>query len=155
MKTILIMRHGEAEPVNANDESRPLTERGVNQAKEMAWWLKGHYKPQAVLVSPYIRAQQTAQQVLAINDVTYVEICKDVIPTGNAAFAIDYLETLISLNTQLNIWLIVAHMPIVSYLVEQLCPQQLPIFNTAAVAVIEYDEVTQKGVFKSMNSPSL
>ncbi|CAM4014296.1 phosphohistidine phosphatase SixA [Pseudoalteromonas byunsanensis] len=155
MKTILIMRHGEAVPMQVNDEARPLTERGIKQAKEMAWWLKGHFKPQAALVSPYTRAQQTAQQVLAINDFSYVEICKDVTPAGNAAFAIDYLETLISLNEHLDVWLIVAHMPIVSYLVEQLCPGHLPIFNTAAIAVIEYDEVTQQGVFKSMNSPSL
>jgi phosphohistidine phosphatase len=155
MKTILIMRHGEAAPMQVNDESRALTERGINQAKEMAWWLKGHFKPQAALISPYIRAQQTAQQVLALNDISYVEICKDVIPTGNAAFAIDYLETLMSLNAELDVWLIVAHMPIVSYLVEQLCPGHLPIFNTASVAVIEYNEIDQKGRLLSMNSPSL
>lgn len=153
MKTILIMRHGEAVPMQAMDEQRALTQRGVAQAHEMGWWLKTHYSPDALLVSPYIRALQTAECVLTLNQVGFNETCKDVIPSGDAAFAIDYLETLISLHPQYNTWLIVAHMPIVSYLVDQLCPGEMPIFNTAAVAVIDYDEQAHKGCLLKIQSP--
>ena len=154
MKTILIMRHGEAVPMQAKDEMRVLTQKGQAQANEMGWWLKSHYAPDAVLVSPYLRAQQTAEQVLALNPVEFNETCKDIIPSGDAAFAVDYLETLISLHPQYKTWLVVAHMPIVSYLVDQLSPGKMPIFNTAAVAVIEYDEVAHRGCFLKMQAPS-
>lgn len=148
------MRHGEAVPMQANDEMRALTKKGKVQANEMAWWLKSHYSPDALLVSPYLRAQQTAKEVTEINTVSFNETCNDIVPSGDAAFAIDYLETLISLHPSMNTWLVVAHMPIVSYLVDQLCPGKMPIFNTAAVAVIDYDEQTHRGSLLKIQSPT-
>lgn len=148
------MRHGEAVPMQADDASRALTERGQQQAHEMGLWLKAHFSPEAVIVSPYLRAQQTANQVIACNQVKYNETCKDFIPSGDASFAIDYLETLISMHPEINTWLVVAHMPIVSYLVDQLSPGDMPIFATAGVAVLQYDDVTRKSSFDRMVSPS-
>jgi phosphohistidine phosphatase len=155
MKTILIMRHGEAEPMQADDAARALTERGISQANEMALWLKAHFQPQAILVSPYLRAQQTAEQVRKHNQLHYFEVCKDIVPSGDARFAIDYLETLMSLNPELDTWLMVAHMPIVSYLVDQLSPGDMPIFSTAGVAVLQYDEQSRKSALLKVVSPSI
>ncbi|WP_404390663.1 phosphohistidine phosphatase SixA [Pseudoalteromonas phenolica] len=155
MKTILIMRHGEAVPMQADDAARELTPRGISQANEMALWLKAHFQPQAILVSPFIRAQQTAEQVKKHNQVSYFEVCNDIVPSGDARFAIDYLETLMSLNPELDTWLLVAHMPIVSYLVDQLSSGDMPIFSTAGVAVIQYDEKTSKADFLNVVSPSI
>jgi phosphohistidine phosphatase len=155
MKTILIMRHGEAEPMQADDAARALTPRGVSQASEMALWIKAHYQPKAILVSPFIKAQQTAEQVVKHNPADYFEVCKDIVPSGDARFAIDYLETLMSLNPEIETWLLVAHMPIVSYLVDQLSPGDMPIFSTAGIAVIRYDEKNRKADFLKIVSPSL
>lgn len=149
------MRHGEAEPMQADDAARALTERGISQANEMALWLKAHFQPQAILVSPYLRAQQTAEQVRKHNQLHYFEVCKDIVPSGDARFAIDYLETLMSLNPELDTWLMVAHMPIVSYLVDQLSPGDMPIFSTAGVAVIQYDEQSRKSALLKVVSPSI
>ena len=149
------MRHGEAEPMQANDAKRALTPRGVKQANEMALWLKAHFKPQGVLVSPFLRAQQTAEQVKKHNPLGFYEVCKDIVPSGDARFAVDYLETLISLHSELDTWLLVAHMPIVSYLVEQLDVGNMPIFSTAGVAVMHYDEKRSKADFIKMVAPSL
>ncbi|WP_440055213.1 phosphohistidine phosphatase SixA [Pseudoalteromonas sp. T1lg65] len=154
MKTILIMRHGEAQPMQADDSSRVLTERGVRQANEMANRIKQHLAIDAVLVSPYVRAQQTAECMLAVQAPHYVETCKDIVPSGSAGFAIDYLETLLDLHPEYNTWLLVAHMPIVSYLVEQLCADKLPIFCTAAVAEIHFDEQSKKAEFVTMHVPT-
>ncbi|AOT07386.1 phosphohistidine phosphatase SixA [Pseudoalteromonas luteoviolacea] len=154
MKTILIMRHGEAGPMQADDAARLLTERGKVQAFEMGKWLSQSYQPNALLVSPYSRAQQTAEAVKQSNEFAYTETCNDVIPSGNASFAVDYLETLISMNEALDNWLIVAHMPIVSYMVDQLVPGEMPIFPTAGVAVIEYCPRTHKSTYKGLHSPS-
>jgi phosphohistidine phosphatase len=153
MKTILIMRHGEATPMQADDAARQLTQEGHAEVDKMGVWLAKNYAPDALLVSPYIRAQQTAQDVAKYNEFKYSETTKDIAPEGKPQVAADYIETLIAAHSDCNTWLVVAHMPIVSYLVDQLCPGNMPIFNTAAVAVIQYNEQTQRSEYKSINAP--
>ncbi|ALQ07633.1 MULTISPECIES: phosphohistidine phosphatase SixA [Pseudoalteromonas] len=153
MKTILIMRHGEATPMQADDAARNLTQTGHTEAEKMGLWLAKHYPPDALLVSPYIRAQQTAENVAKNAEFKFSETCSDIVPEGKPQIAADYLETLIAAHPQCNTWLVVAHMPIVSYLVDQLCPGNMPIFNTGAIAVISYDERTQRSQYMSINAP--
>jgi phosphohistidine phosphatase len=58
---LVLWRHCEAAP-GVPDEARPLTPRGVAQAKAMATWLVRHLPHDCrTLVSPAIRAQQTAR----------------------------------------------------------------------------------------------
>ncbi|MAD05576.1 phosphohistidine phosphatase SixA [Pseudoalteromonas shioyasakiensis] len=154
MKTILIMRHGEATPMQADDAARQLTETGHYEASRMGQWLATYHKPDALLVSPYIRAQQTAADATQHISLKFNETCSDITPDGVPQIAADYLETLIAMHPQCNTWLIVAHMPIVSYLVDQLSPGHMPIFNTGAVAVIEYDEHKQRSHYLSIHSPN-
>lgn len=154
MKTILIMRHGEATPMQADDTSRNLTLVGQQQAEKMGIWLHATHKPTALLVSPYVRAQQTAQGVKKNNAFTFEQTCSDITPDGNPQIAADYLETLIAMHPECDTWLIVAHMPIVSYLVDQLSPGNMPIFNTGGVAVISYDDTTQKSHYVSIHAPA-
>ena len=45
MKTILIMRHGEAIPMQADDVSRNLTSVGQQQAEKMGLWLQKKHAP--------------------------------------------------------------------------------------------------------------
>lgn len=148
------MRHGEATPMQADDAARQLTDNGHQQASKMGAWLKEHYQPDALLVSPYIRARQTADDATINLSLDYQEVCKDITPDGSAQFAIDYLETLIAMHPECNTWLVVAHMPIVSYLVDQLSPGNMPIFNTGAVAVVKYNETNQKSEYVSIHSPN-
>ena len=42
----------------------------------------------------------------------------------------------------------------VSYLVDQLCPGNMPIFNTGAVAVIHYNENTNRSEYININAPA-
>lgn len=154
MKTILIMRHGEATAMQANDSARHLTQVGQSEAEKMGLWLAKNYMPDALLVSPYTRAQQTAEGVAKKNVFKFSETTSDIIPEGKPQVAADYLETLIAAHPQCNTWLIVAHMPIVSYLVDQLSPGNMPIFNTGAVAVINYDENTQRSDYVGINAPA-
>ncbi|MBB1384648.1 phosphohistidine phosphatase SixA [Pseudoalteromonas sp. SG45-5] len=154
MKTILIMRHGEATPMQADDAARNLTQLGHTEAEKMGLWLSKVHQPDALLVSPYIRAQQTAQNVAKNNTFKFSETTSDLVPEGKSQIAADYLETLIAAHPQCNTWLVVAHMPIVSYLVDQLSSGDMPIFNTGAVAVIHYDEQTQRSQYISINAPA-
>ncbi|WP_024610165.1 phosphohistidine phosphatase SixA [Pseudoalteromonas sp. TB64] len=153
MKTILIMRHGEATPMQADDAARNLTQVGHVEAEKMGIWLSKNHLPDALLVSPYIRAQQTAQGVAKNNIFKFSETTNDIVPEGKPHIAADYLETLIASHPECDSWLVVAHMPIVSYLVDQLSPGNMPIFNTGAIAVINYDEKTQRSQYMSINAP--
>ena len=147
------MRHGEATPMQADDAARNLTQIGHAEAQKMGVWLSKNYSPDALLVSPYIRAQQTSQGVAKSNIFKFSETTSDIVPEGKPQVATDYLEMLIATHPECNCWLVVAHMPIVSYLVDQLSPGNMPIFNTGAVAVINYDEQTQRSQYMSINAP--
>lgn len=57
-----LLRHGEAEPRAASDALRELTERGRNEARAGGEWLRGAGL-ERILVSPLVRAQQTAELV--------------------------------------------------------------------------------------------
>ncbi|MFY8272844.1 phosphohistidine phosphatase SixA [Pseudoalteromonas sp. SSDWG2] len=154
MKTILIMRHGDAEALQRNDEMRALTELGNKQAQQVGEWLAQRFNPDALLVSPYVRAQQTAAQVKGFYSAFgYEETTADIIPSGDAQRAIDYVKALIELHPQLDTWLIVAHMPIVSYMVAQLCPDKMPIFPTCGVAHIDFDETSNTAHWRALYSP--
>jgi phosphohistidine phosphatase len=58
---LILWRHADAED-GRDDAARRLTRKGRNQAKHMAEWLERHLPASArVIVSPAVRAQQTAE----------------------------------------------------------------------------------------------
>jgi phosphohistidine phosphatase len=58
---LILWRHCDAEP-GVPDDARRLTPRGRKQAVRMAAWLDGHLPGACrIVVSPAVRAQQTAQ----------------------------------------------------------------------------------------------
>lgn len=59
-----VLRHGEAQPHAARDADRALTEHGREQVLHSAAHLIGQPLA-AIIVSPYVRAQQTAELVRA------------------------------------------------------------------------------------------
>ncbi|HUH37979.1 MAG TPA: histidine phosphatase family protein [Spongiibacteraceae bacterium] len=66
---LIIMRHGQARALTGAhaDADRALTDEGRRQACAAARWLKtSGYQPLSLWVSPYRRAQQTADEVAAV-----------------------------------------------------------------------------------------
>jgi len=65
-REFLFLRHGKAaNPSGVVDFDRPLTERGVRQARDVgAWLLANDALPDAVLSSPALRALQTAEETV-------------------------------------------------------------------------------------------
>ncbi|WP_193074217.1 phosphohistidine phosphatase SixA [Pseudomonas sp. FME51] len=57
---VWILRHGQAEPSAASDAERRLTDAGRGEVAGMAEQLAGHAL-EAIIASPYRRAQQTAE----------------------------------------------------------------------------------------------
>lgn len=156
MKKILIMRHGQAEAIAANDEQRKLTTEGCNEVEVMAKQLAASMRIDALVMSPYIRAQQTAAIVAnAQTHLSVRETYRDFIPSGDPINAAELLKALIATHEQCSTWLVVAHMPIVSYLVDQFCPTSMPVFCTAEVCEIDYDEMTGKADLVAMYHPEI
>ncbi|ACY85283.1 phosphohistidine phosphatase SixA [Edwardsiella piscicida] len=134
---VFIMRHGEAALEAASDAQRPLTQVGHAESVRMAAWLGSQVENiDRVLVSPYLRAQQTLAAVReALSLPSEVEILNELVPGGDADVTASYLEALSQQASQRV--LVISHLPLVGYLVSALCPQETPpMFSTSAIAAV-------------------
>ena len=71
-----LLRHAEAEPYQADDFSRVLTEKGSKQARRVGCFMKEQcFRPDVILISPVLRARQTGEivaKLLGKADITEV-----------------------------------------------------------------------------------
>lgn len=150
---LYIMRHGEAQEMAANDEQRSLNERGCEEVINVAGLLN-HEDFDLVLVSPYIRAQQTAQLIIKNNKLTAkVETLDLITPFGSAEKIHNFLDALLVEHDYQKV-LVVSHMPLISLLLAELTiDKKMPIFQTAAVAKVEYSTDDMQGHFIEMLCP--
>ncbi|MCK6262672.1 phosphohistidine phosphatase SixA [Vibrio sp. ZSDE26] len=144
---IFIMRHGEAEHFAASDADRALTDSGrsasISVAKACAE--KGFAKFDKVLVSPYLRAQQTWQTISKVFVSDNVERCDDITPYGQSPHVFDFVNALIEVEKHESV-LIVSHLPLVSYLTAEFATDIVPpMFPTSGLACVEFDAQTQSG----------
>ena len=76
---LILWRHADAQP-GSDDAARPLTRKGAKQAQRMAEWLEQRLPADArVLVSPAVRAQQTAE-ALGRDSETIAQVNTDATP---------------------------------------------------------------------------
>jgi len=144
---IVIMRHGEAETFAQSDAERALTSFGRSASRDVAQRcsLQGISQFDKVLVSPYLRAQQTWQELEDIFDAKEVSLSEDITPYGDSAMVADYLQALIELEQPESI-LLVSHLPLVGYLTADLVVDVAPpMFPTSGMICIEYDAQKQRG----------
>ena len=130
-----VLRHGEAESHAPSDAQRNLTERGREEVLHSAAHLIGQ-PISAIIASPYVRAQQTAQLVReALGFVPEIRTVSWLTPDGNP------LQVLEKLDTDDNV-LLVSHQPFVGNLISflqhghQRQPQPM---HTASLAELEGD----------------
>ncbi|MDG6894243.1 phosphohistidine phosphatase SixA [Volucribacter amazonae] len=136
---ILVMRHGEAEVMAKSDQLRPLTLFGQQQSGEQGEKLfKAGIYPQYVLVSPYLRAQQTFVQVnRKFVDGLKQETWQELTPYGDANLVRDYVALL---NQQgVDCLLIISHLPLVGSIVNEFCANQFVSFYPATIAELDWD----------------
>ena len=162
---IFIMRHGEAEVVSSSDEARHLTDYGRKQSILQGQWLKNHLNStalsvQKVIVSPYVRAQETFELVNSalgntlkkhpketLND---IEIWSGITPYGNATLVADYLSVLQEEGTESV--LLVSHLPLVGSIVSELYGKRNPIsFYPSTIVQIEWNG--EKGTIEAFHYP--
>lgn len=150
---LYIMRHGEAQESASNDEQRALNERGCEEVINVAGLLNQECFD-LVLVSPYVRAQQTAQLIIKNNKLTAkIETVDLITPFGSAEKIHRFLYALLLEHNYQKV-LLVSHMPLISLLLAELTvDKQMPIFQTAAVAKVEYSITDMQGHFVEMLCP--
>jgi phosphohistidine phosphatase len=138
---IYIMRHGQAEMMAHSDAQRELTFLGRCESEIMATYLANeNVSFDAVLVSPYLRAQQTWEAVQPFfPGIANVQTLKFLTPGGSTHKSIN--EILALHASGVKSLLIVSHLPLVGYLVSELATDvAAPAFATSSVAHVELDD---------------
>lgn len=143
---IFVMRHGEAEVLANSDKERKLTQTGQQQARQQGQWLSQvQTKFDKVLVSPYIRAQQTLEQLACAYQGTVSDdqqICQEITPYGRASHLIDELSLFATQG--IESLLMVSHLPLVGEIVTALCGQNPASFYPATIVMVDW-QLGEKG----------
>ena len=135
---LYLMRHGEAESTFDSDESRNLTHQGQNDVIEMTKLLRKEMVPEAIVASPYIRAQQTAVLVGKGLGLQKANRCWDELtPSGRPSVVLDKVSALSISNL-----LVVTHQPFISRLIEYLTGVETGM-GTASVVAIQLEHCVQ------------
>ncbi len=154
---IYIMRHGEAKMLSSSDQERALTDLGKYESQKIAKWLAKQLPEQKldmVLVSPYVRAQQTwAACQGELPKPKHVMTEQDITPYGNSGDVAAYLRSLAMVEKPHNI-LLISHLPLVGYLTAEFAPMTPPMFATSGISCIEYDVNTDKSELLWLKMPS-
>lgn len=138
-----LLRHGQAEALAASDSQRALTEAGRDEVRRSAMQLLND-PPQVVLVSPYLRAQQTAALVLEVIGAVAQRTVPWLTPDSDPRQVLNELDR----YTQPGI-LLVAHQPLLGdlggLLVHGHRQQPLPL-STASLVELQGEHVLAGGM---------
>lgn len=164
IKKLYIIRHGDALPAQAMsaDAIRPLSAQGEREVAASAQWLQQRLAAQGanqldwLLVSPYVRARQTAAVLNRYVSATKQQQQDSITPDGHAELVMDWLLTQLSQQHQHDQHIaLVSHMPLVSYLVAAFDVATQPLlFPTAGIAELSLDVEHWRGQFIQLASPS-
>lgn len=133
MKRLILVRHAEAAE-GTPDRDRELTVRGRQQAEQMGRWLRSLLPHiDCVLVSPAVRARQTAELLFAACAQPPEMITAEGLYTSDLDAG---LRELWSLEPQVATVAVVGHNPLVSELRNYLTGGSYPAMPTCAVAVL-------------------
>lgn len=136
---LFLMRHGEAGFDAQTDKERTLTDNGRYETALMSQWLvKSVERFDLILVSPYLRAQQTWQEVSKhFKESTKWMTIDELTPCGEPQLATDIIFAYAE-QYQASKVLVISHMPLLGYLVsEMVAGIEPPLFATSGIACIE------------------
>ncbi|MCB1185604.1 histidine phosphatase family protein [bacterium] len=136
-KTLLVLRHGKAEPaesVEKADFDRVLTERGESNSLIMGDFIsrKG-MKPDLIISSMAARALKTAQNVASRCGDPELQENEDMY----GAYSADMLALLMGLDDELATVMLVGHNPALENLVDELTDSYDTVLKTCSLAVLK------------------
>jgi len=136
---LFLMRHGEAGFLAHSDRERTLTDTGRYRTNVMSNWLaRSIVEFDLVLVSPYLRAQQSWQEVSKhFPEPKNWLVLDELVPLGDPAIAVSLALAYGEQYRAENV-LMIAHMPLLGYMVSDLVPGiEPPLFATSGIACID------------------
>ncbi len=134
---LILVRHGEAEPLQTNDADRNLTQKGIAQARSTAQQVLERYHPDLWVVSPYNRAQQTVSAFQKNWPDVPRHVLEGVTPDADPRVALDELSLLVSQYSAQCI-VVVCHMNVIVYMASLMTDEEAEIFGLAEARVYEY-----------------
>lgn len=137
---LILVRHGEADPYQANDAIRNLTARGVAQAHSTASQVLKKYQPDLLVASPYVRAQQTVaafQEKLPHVSFYTLDL---ITPDADPRIALEALSELQS-QYSAQCMVVVCHMNVIAYMAGLLLDDDPEGFSLAEARVFEQDMI--------------
>lgn len=143
---IFLLRHGNAESTAPRDRDRRLSAEGREEVHQVLKRSQSHLTHvDGVLVSPFVRAQQTweiAHQYLPHISAEQSQTVDFLKPSGSPQAVIDWLYA----SPQKAI-LMVTHQPLVGTLLDELCGFEPGLYRmgTAALAALE-TEIVARGL---------
>ncbi|MEM8594099.1 MAG: phosphohistidine phosphatase SixA [Pseudomonadota bacterium] len=141
-KTVWILRHGDATHQAPSDALRELTPKGLTHIQQQAEFMTQQGVTfDAVWVSPYVRAQQSAQMFLSGLSVT---ASFDTVNLLQPDSLVSSLVTHLSRHAPSRL-LIVSHQPLVNRLINVLCDGDARLgraefLNTSSLACLRSSE---------------
>ncbi|SUI49323.1 Phosphohistidine phosphatase sixA [Shewanella putrefaciens] len=136
---LFLMRHGDAGFDAQSDRDRTLTDLGRHHTVVMSNWLARSITDfDLVLVSPYLRAQQTWQELSQhFPEPRKWLVADDLVPSGDpanvAALIVAYAELY-----KADRVLVISHMPLLGYLVSELVAGvEPPLFATSGITLVD------------------
>lgn len=133
---LYLVRHGAYRSEYTSERGPGLSVRGEEQARVAGNFLRAQgAKPEVLITSGYLRAQETATQILAQLNLTLDPIeTPDFSPSGDPMTMRAILEALEAPEV-----LVVGHMTSIGELAHALNFQAPPYFDTCTVMAFEYD----------------
>ncbi len=137
---LFILRHGEAVREASHDRERCLTGHGREELHGVLSSCRAELSGvRHLLVSPYMRAQQTAEIATEYLDPAVVTRTSELlVPEANPTELLDYLQQ-IQQRGELQSVLLVSHQPLVGVLLDKLCGFDVGRYRmgTSALAFIQ------------------
>lgn len=141
---LFLLRHGHAEAEAPKDRLRELSARGrIEVQSSIRQHRESVQQVQRIVVSPYLRAQQTAQVVLdelGAHGGGIIKVdSKLFVPSGSVSLAINFLhDTFAEGVTSL---MVVGHQPLLGILLDELCGAEPGKYRmgTASLAALDLE----------------
>ena len=138
---LFILRHGQAESYAASDSQRALTPHGVREVESVLSQRKSSLANiKKIFVSPYVRAQQTAD-IVQNHFPGVLRIDTDLlVPSNQITSLLEMLQQEVEHDPDGSV-LLVSHQPLVNILLDSLCGLARGKYSmtTAALASIKVE----------------
>jgi phosphohistidine phosphatase SixA len=139
-----VIRHAEAvRSSQLEDDERPLSALGKDQADRLAQFLRRRAAPELLLSSPLLRARQTVEPIQAAFPSVTLRLLDELAPGGGSRQIIDELKQCSAIEC-----ILVGHEPLTSHLVSRLISGDDAFrirFAPATVALVETTEPIRAG----------